>query len=186
MQAPISCVYELDADLRIVSVDAGWINFAMENQAPELVPPSGPLGQLVMACVTDATIAHLYGRLFQRVLETRRAASFPFRCDSPALRRFMELSISPRDPSGLRVETRLVRTEARTPVALLEHPTGGESEDFLVMCAWCKLVDVEGRWCEVEDALGATRVFERDLLPRITHGMCPSCSGRMHHLLDAK
>lgn len=184
MPPSTSCVYELDADLRITSVDAGWAEFAVANHAPELVPPSGPLGQSVLSCITDATSTLLYKRLFQRVLQTGRAVAFPIRCDSPALRRFLELRIESRAPSGLRIETKLVRTEARSPVTLLEQgPRRGGG--FLRMCGWCKLVDVEGRWCEVEDAIVAMRLFERDLVPDVTHGICPSCSERMHQLLDA-
>jgi hypothetical protein len=182
MPRSISCVYELDADLHIISVDAGWAEFAVANQAPELVPPPGPLGQSALSCITDSTSALLYDRLFQRVLQTGRAMVFPFRCDSPTLRRFLELRIEPRSPSGLRIETTLARTEARSPVTLLEQrpPRGG---DHLRMCGWCKSVDVEGRWCEVEDALLAMRLFEQDRVPAVTHGICPSCSEQMHQLL---
>ncbi|MDA1184883.1 MAG: hypothetical protein O2930_09595 [Acidobacteria bacterium] len=117
--------------------------------------------------------------------QTGRAIVFPFRCDSPTLRRFLDFKIEPRYPSGLRVETTLARTEARASVALLEQrPRHGG--DLLRMCGWCKSVDVEGRWCEVEDALAAMRLFERDLLPDVTHGICPPCSDRMHQLLDAQ
>lgn len=185
MRPSASCVYELDADLRIISVDAGWTEFASANQAPELVPPPGPLGQSALSCVADPTSALLYGSLFQRVLQTGRAIAFPLRCDSPTLRRFLELRIAPRAPSGLRIETTLLRTEPRSPVTLLEqrHRAGG---DPLRMCGWCKSVDVEGRWCEVEDALVALRLFEHDLVPAVTHGICPSCSERMLQLLDAQ
>lgn len=149
------------------------------------MPPPGQLGQSALSCVTDSTSALLYDRLFQRVSQTGRAIVFPFRCDSPTLRRFLDFKIEPRYPSGLRVETTLARTEARASVALLEQrPRHGG--DLLRMCGWCKSVDVEGRWCEVEDALAAMRLFERDLLPDVTHGICPPCSDRMHQLLDAQ
>ena len=180
-----SCVYELDGDLRISSVDTGWVEFAVANHAPELVPPPGPLGQSALSCIADSTSAFLYGRLFQRVSQTGRAITFPFRCDSPTLRRFLECRIEPRHPSGLRVVTTLMRTETREPVALLERrPQHGAGH--LRMCGWCKAVDIEGRWCEVEEALVVTRLFEQDLLPDITHGICVSCSERMHQLLDAR
>jgi hypothetical protein len=176
-------VYELDEDLRIISVDAGWREFALANQAPELVP--GPLGESVLSCVTDSTSAILYDRLFQRVSQTGRAIVFPFRCDSPTLRRFLELRIEPRDPSGVRIETTLIRTEARARVALLE-PRPRRDGDLLRMCGWCKTVDVKGRWYELEDAIVEMRLFEQDLSPAVTHGICPPCSERMHQLLDAQ
>lgn len=185
MPPSTGCVYELDEALRIISVDAGWAEFAVANQAPELVPPPGPLGQSALSCVADSASKLIYDRLFQRVSQTGRAIVFPFRCDSPMLRRFLEFRIEPRHPSGLRIETTLLRMEARAPVALLEQrPRHGG--DLLRMCGWCKTVDVKGRWREVEDALVATRFFEQDLVPEVTHGICPSCTERMRQLLDAR
>jgi hypothetical protein len=76
-----------------------------------------------------------------------------------------------------------MRTEVRPAVALLDRdtPRGG---DLLRMSGWCKSVDVAGRWCEVEDAVAEMRLFERDLLPHVTHGMCPRCFERVCRELD--
>jgi hypothetical protein len=50
-----ACMYELDGDLRIRSVDLAWCEFAAANGAPDLVPPPGPVGQSVFAYIQDAT-----------------------------------------------------------------------------------------------------------------------------------
>lgn len=178
MDEPAACAYELDADLRIVGVDDRWSEFAAANQAPRLVVPPWPLGESALSCVSDATSVLLYQRLFERVLHTARPISFPIRCDAPGRRRYLTLTISPRTPAGLRIETVLTRTEERPAVALLdpERPVG---VDALRMCGWCKSVDVAGRWREVEDALVEMRLFERELLPRVTHGICEPCYGRV-------
>jgi hypothetical protein len=183
MEEPTTCVYELDADLRIISVDARWSEFANSNDAPELALPPGPLGQSALSCVADSTSALLYERLFHRVLETNMTIALPFRCDSPTRRRYMNMIIEPRSPAGLRIETTLTRIEERPVMALLDRdrPRGS---DLLRMCGWCKSVDVAGRWCEVEDAVAEMRLFERDRLPRVTHGMCPRCYERVRHELD--
>ena len=183
MPEPATCAYELDVDLRIIGVDSRWSEFAVANDAPELVPPPKPLGQSALSCVADSTSAVLFERLFQRVLQTNRAVALPIRCDAPARRRFLNLIIEPRHPAGLRIETTLTRAEERPAVALLDrrHPRGG---DLLRMCGWCKLVDVEGHWCEVEDAVRAMRLFEQDLLPAVTHGICPRCYERVNRELD--
>ncbi|MBC7231693.1 MAG: hypothetical protein H5T68_00415 [Chloroflexi bacterium] len=183
VREPTTCAYELDADLRIIWVDEGWSEFAIANDAPELVPPPGPLGQSVLSYVADPTSTQLYELLFQRVLQTRRSITIPFRCDSPARRRYLNMTIKPRIPNGLRIETMLTRTEERTAVALLDRyaPRGN---DLLRMCGWCKSVDVAGRWCEVEEAVVEMRLFERDLLPHVTHGICPRCYERVCRELD--
>jgi hypothetical protein len=51
------------------------------------------------------------------------------------------------------------------------------------MCSWCKAVDVEGRWCEVEQAVIALRLFDGDDVPAISHGICPQCHSQMEAVL---
>ena len=87
-------------------VDLTWCEFAADNGAPDLVPPPGPVGQSVFAYIQDATTAELYRRLFESVRRTGRSAVLPFRCDSPALRRFLEMEIRPSGLSGLQVRKR--------------------------------------------------------------------------------
>lgn len=183
MEEPTTCAYELDADLRIICVDARWSEFANANHAPELAVPPGPLGQSALSCVADSTSALLYERLFHRVLQTRIVITLPFRCDAPALRRYLNLVIEPRTPAGLRIETTLTRTEERPAMPLLDRDTPRGS-DLLRMCGWCKLVDVAGRWCEVEEAVAEMRLFERDRLPLVTHGICPTCHERVRREFD--
>lgn len=182
MTEPTICAYEVGVDLHIISVGAGWTEFAEGNHAPELVPP-GPLGQSALSCVADPTSAQLYERLFQRVIETQTTISFPIRCDAPTRRRFLNLVIEPRAAAGLRIETTLTRVEERPAVAILDV-NRPRSHELLRMCGWCKSVDVAGRWCEIEDAVSEMRLFERELLPRVTHGICPPCYDRVSRELD--
>jgi hypothetical protein len=177
-----ACRYELDAELRIRAVDEAWSEFAAANEAPELITPR-PLGRPVFDYIQDATTVHLYRALFERVRRTGRPIEFPFRCDSPGLRRFLELEIRPGASSGLELHTRVLRLEPRAPSALLEraHRRGSE---LLRMCSWCKGVETPNQWCEVEEAIVALRLFERELLPTLTHGICPPCYVRVVALLE--
>jgi hypothetical protein len=177
-----ACAYELDAEFRIRAVDRSWSAFALANAAPELASP-GPLGRSIFEYLRDKTTAHLYRQLFVRVRRTGRPAVFPFRCDSPDLRRFLEMEITALDSAALALETRVVRLEPRAAVHLLDR-TLPRDEEWLVMCSWCKTVEVEGGWCEVEDALGVLRLFERETLPNVTHGICSSCRQRLEEELE--
>jgi hypothetical protein len=47
------------------------------------------------------------------------------------------------------------------------------------VCGWCKKVDVGGSWAEVEEAVTRLRLFDRPLLPQLTHGICEGCYDRM-------
>ncbi|MDQ2669268.1 MAG: hypothetical protein M3Y31_01410 [Gemmatimonadota bacterium] len=177
-----ACSYELDSDLRISSVDTGWSEFASTNAAPQLAAPA-PVGQPLFSYIRDLTTVHLYRRLFDRVARTEQPVTFTFRCDAPALRRLLEMEIRPGAIAGLRLQTRVVRLEPRVRVALLD-PLIARTGAALRMCSWCKAVDADGRWCEVEEAVAHLRLFERERLPDITHGICPPCEARIEALLD--
>jgi len=170
---PETCAYEVDAAYRIVAVDARWSEFAVANDAPELASPSGYLGLSVLDCIADSTTAMLYERLFRQVRETRSPVAFPFRCDSPTRRRLLNMNIE-RFDGGLRLETTVISIEVRPPMALLGRLRDSNGV-LLRVCGWCSCVDVDGRWCEVEDAVRIRRLFDHDLLPPVTHVMCPPC-----------
>ena len=177
-----ACRYELDAELRIQAVDDAWSEFAAANESPELVTP-GPLGRHLFDYIQDATTVHLYRALFQRVRTTGKPIELPFRCDSAGLRRFLEMEICPGGSSGLVLQTRVLRLEPRAPSALLDRACP-RSGDMVRMCSWCKAVETRSGWCEVEQAVVALRLFEHELLPTVTHGICPPCYGRVVGVLE--
>jgi hypothetical protein len=75
-----------------------------------------------------------------------------------------------------------VREESRPPVALL-GPARATGSTLISMCAWCKRVHTGAdTWSEVEAAVDALGLFEARDLPRITHGICPSCQAAMLRL----
>lgn len=168
--------YELDREDRIRSVDPPWAEFARENGAGHLA--DAVVGTSIWDWIAGAEVRHLYRQLFSRIRETGGSTRFPFRCDSPALRRFMELEISALAEEGLRCTTRLVRTEQRPPVPLLD-PNAPRSGELLAMCAWCKRVRASRElWLEVEQATSELRLLET-APPAITHTICPDCAARI-------
>lgn len=90
-----TCSYELDPDLSLTVVDEGWTQFALENGAPELVPPA-PLGRSVLDAISDPTTKLLYREMFTHAATVNRPVSFGIRCDSPEMRRQLLLTITAR------------------------------------------------------------------------------------------
>jgi hypothetical protein len=56
----------------------------------------------------------------------------------------------------------------------------GELEAFLVMCAWCRRVKINGRWVPIEEYLKI-----KDEL-RTTHGICHECANEMRQAMQRK
>jgi len=167
-------IYRIDGNDALIEMNEQWDAFAIRNKSPHLVQ------QNVMRCnlwtfIQDPETRHLHKTLVYRVRAKKKILNLPFRCDSPALRRFMEMDLLPLARGVVEFHCRTIKTEPRDAVALLV-PGRPAGQDLIRMCSWCKKVDVgAGHWVEIEQAVASLRLFERDSLPHITHTMCDAC-----------
>jgi len=169
----VSCSYDVDAAHRIVSLGQGWSDFARDNQGEHL-SSDRLLGRCLWDFVSDRTTQELYRQIIHRALQGR-TTSVPFRCDSPAERREMEIEASLVEGYRCRFTTRIRRREVRPEVPLLSVSVL-RSRELLRACGWCKRIAVSfGSWVEVEAAVEQLRLFDFPELPRLTHGICPVC-----------
>lgn len=168
--------YRLNDRDEIVFVNEAWDAFASTN-AGEHLTATHVLGRPLWEFITDSTTQLLYRDILTRV-RGGRPVRFALRCDSPDCRRLMEMHVA-CGPGGLtEFRVRTGAEEERSPQPLLD-PHRAHSEEFLRVCGWCKKVDVGGRWAELEEAVPLLGLFERPLLPLVTHGICEDCYARM-------
>lgn len=166
--------YTLDAFDRISAVSPEWVAFACENEAPGLTSDH-VVGRPLREFISDEETRLLYQVLMNKVRKTGEPLSVKFRCDSPTLRRFMELRIEPTGNEGLQLTGLLVSTEPRKAAILLDCSMPRDNA-ILMTCSWCKRVHVGEDWIEVEEAIERLGLFDRPRLPRLSHGICPECS----------
>ena len=173
MRKAADIVYRLNSQDEFIYLNDEWSNFAVANNASSLLP-NHVLGRPLWDFITDQTTSQLYREMLDQV-HAGRPMKFKFRCDAPEYRRYMELAISALDGGDVQFESRTVREEERPRQELLDSLVP-RAADLLRICGWCKRVDVGGgRWGEVEEAVAAFRLFERQALPMMTHGMCEGC-----------
>jgi len=165
--------YHIDSQNRIIQVSPNWDAFALANDAPEVCAHK-ILNRPLMDFLSGFETKHLYDIMLSKVRSTQNSLTVPFRCDAPALRRFMELTMRPREGGGIEFQTVILREDDRVPTILLDRASrrGGEP---VSMCAWCKKVQVESEWLEVEDAVARLDLFQGPVVPELTHGICGSC-----------
>lgn len=49
-------------------------------------------------------------------------------------------------------------------------------DEVIIICSWCNKIRVdEGDWQEVEELLKSLGLFDLELLPQPSHGMCDDC-----------
>lgn len=67
----------------------------------------------------------------------------------------------------------LMGAAARDRIAVLE-PDRPRSAALLTLCSWCNRGRIGDRWAEIEEVVAELRLFDAEV-PRLTHGVCPSC-----------
>lgn len=172
----------------IIRVDESWVDFARRNWSPDF-QPEWVLGRRLWGFICDDATIYLQKMLAEKVRQQDQSLSYPFRCDSPALRRFLEMTVSPLPEGGLLWHSRLLGEETRPPfLAPPLTPARGQASGFLLaMCSWCKrvrepepLAGEQGRppvghWQELEEVMPLLAQRGRAEYPAVTHTICPVC-----------
>jgi hypothetical protein len=173
--------YWIDTRDRLVRVNDAWEAFARENDAPELTRDR-VLDQSLWGFIAGEATRHLYVQLLARV-RSGVTARFTLRCDSPTVRRSLQMVVSPADYGLVRFEGAVVAAELRPEQSVLrrDQPRG---PGLLTACGWCKRVSLPDGWAEVEDAVARLAVFDAHRPPEITHGICPPCAREMRATLE--
>ena len=174
-------IHRIDRDGRICFVNADWLAFAAENGWP--VTRAEVLGRALMASISDPRTRHVYALLIDRVRRAGSLVPFRYRCDAPDCRRLLEMRMH-YHPELDQVEFRgrAISIERREPVAVLDVSRTPRSSATISVCSWCKAVQTAQAWIELEQAVMRLGLFVAETLPRISHGICPDCSGRLSRL----
>ena len=164
--------YCLDERDRIVEIGGDWDHFARENGAEDLVAPSVigmPLRRFIAGDVTRMFV----DAMLARVRLTGRPALIPYRCDSPGIKRMMEMSLTSIG-KGLVSEHRIL-SEQRMFSALAFAAAEGRADGWVRRCSMCN---------SLTDRHGNT--FEPDAFPhatgetlRVIYHVCPECQQRV-------
>ena len=125
--------------------------------------------------IDDFETRHLYENILDNVRTYNRQVTLPFRCDSPTQRRYLNLTLKPLKNNHVEFISKIEKIEKRNYVALMDD-NRETSEEFLTVCSMCKKIKLEDfLWEEVETAVSHLKLFEKDKLPKLTHGLCPYC-----------
>ena len=167
------CVYRIDAADYIRYVSPAWDQFAVENQGQHLV--HRVIGSSLWRHIGGLEVRAVYRLLLQRLRTSeQRPIRFPFRADSPTLRRYMEMVVTPLPNGGIEFRCQSVREEPRRNIALLD-PAIARSEKRIILCALCKALHAHREWMELDEAVRISSVFDGGLWPHMDHDLCPSC-----------
>lgn len=172
--------YMLDKQDRIHSFNQSWKDFAFENDT-EIMADGWLIGQLVWDFIADVETRYLYHLLFDKARELSTPIRISYRCDSSRYRRFMQMRIECVQDYHLKLDSRIIQLQEREPITLLDM-SQARGKEMITMCGWCKLVNMSlNEWVEVEEAIEDMGIFKLPKLPRISHGICPTCHEAVLH-----
>ena len=175
--------YRVDANDLIVWVDPLWLAFAQENGASELTEDS-VLSRSLWEFVAGDVTRRLFAELHARVRQFHRPVVLPFRCDSPSLKRHMQLTITEEQNAQLLYKCVLLHVEPQSDVGVL-YSAQRRSNCFLTMCSCCKRALLESvGWLGLEDVSARLRVFDQPEVPGLRYTVCPECSDTMRNCSD--
>ena len=175
--------YIIDKDDILVWVGSAWEPFASENDGAELISRN-VIGRNLWDFVTDETTIFLYKEMLSKV-RSGHAVHFSFRCDSPTVRRFLEMHITKASRDSVQFQTVINLVEERTFQKLYQRPNNPRAE-IVVTCSWCKKIEIDKEvWVEVEAAADILGLFDLDRTPQLEHRVCPTCYQKAQKSLGA-
>lgn len=174
--------YMLNENDEIIAIHGEWSEFANENNAAELSNESKLIGKSIWKFIRSPEIQSVYRHIFEKVRLSEKSIAMPFRCDSPNLRRFMELVVSPEGGDYLLVKTRLNYEERRDYQSVLDS-TLDSGENTIWACSVCRRFSESGaEWLEIEDLANSTNIFTEDTQPKLKETVCNDCTNLVQDL----
>ncbi|MCB0210732.1 MAG: hypothetical protein KDJ52_15440 [Anaerolineae bacterium] len=166
-----SVIYWLNQVDEIVDVNDEWNAFALDNDGDTVVREKvigKPLFSFIMGESTRLFVDNLLQRARLRYQETHKF----YRCDSPDIKRFMEMRIIPEDKNILRLEHTIIRREVMSPPVYYRYsPTINYPYR---RCSICNKVLHRAVWCEGGELVGTGPQAPIDAIDVIYH-VCPTC-----------
>ena len=173
--------YTLDLDDRIIAVTGNWDGFALANGGPAI------LSATIIGRRLDEFVSGDVTRMFVRTMlmsarMLKRSIHRPYRCDSPQLRRFMEMTVMPHGGGMLEVRHRQIRCEPLSCTVTIASVAAAPTSGFIKRCSICNHIRIRQVWSEVDEAILDGRLAKDAAAAlRVIYGVCPDClraSGR--------
>jgi len=165
--------YWLDRDDRIVQLNPLWDQFALANGGEKQLLSSEIQGRKVFDFITGDQTRMYLEALLQHVRFLHRTLIRPYRCDSPTLKRFMSMSLTPAAQGLVKLDHTLLKSEPfQQPVIYRYEPDLQAST--LPRCSVCTRLLIKGNWLAPEDAETLGFITHGTPLP-VHYRICPTC-----------
>ena len=143
--------YRIDHHDRILQVSDSWRRFAVENNAPVKVLEA--VGDSLWDHIYDSGTQDLYSLLLDSVRLSQQPLSFPYRCDSPSVKRFMAMTMVCEPLEEVLFHSEVVALEPLSHEISVTNWSALRIREVHI-CSSCRKVKVGAQWHEITDAFG--------------------------------
>ncbi len=169
--------YTLDGDDTIVEVTGSWDSFALANSGSSVVS-SNVLGKKLDRVVSGDAALMFVRTMILSARTLNRPVYRTYRCDSPELRRFMEMTVLPLGQRSVRVVHRQLYCEPVVHQVPMEGMLSAGSGNYVKRCSMCNRIRTQGIWSEADAAVEEGRVVPSANPLKVIYGVCPDCLAR--------
>jgi len=106
---------------------------------------------------------------------SKKKTVVPYRCDTPTMLRFMELGVIAEQDDNLFILS-FLNTEENTAYLGLLDQIQRDLKYFLTICSWCKKVEIEKLWVEIQAAIQELDLFTNRTFPQLCHSIVQGCA----------
>jgi len=177
-------IYHINAADTLISANDAWDDFAIANDAAQ-VKREHVLGKVLWQLLSDPTTSLVYHQVCT-VARGGVPLRFVFRCDSPGVRRLLEMDVLPHPAGQIEFRTRAISETPCDPTPLLAAAAAAprEARELLRVCSWCNNFFAGGHWVGVSEAILKLGLMTHSPMPMITHGVCESCKESLKQAVD--
>lgn len=167
--------YKINEKDIIYEVSNNWEDFLTENKGFSNSNSKNVVGKSLWDFIAGDETKYLYQLIFSKARESKQEIKLFFRCDSPDMRRFLQIKIKSKTDGYIDLKSQILKAEKRKSVTFLNNDIV-RSEKVVIMCSMCKKLKVSDKdWEEVESGINTLQLFEITKMPIISHGVCPDC-----------
>ncbi len=165
--------YLLDRDDIIIEVSQAWNSFAISNNADKNTLADSVIGHNIFSFILGDSTRMYMQVLLQQARILGHSPSRKYRCDSPELKRYMQMLLIPEPDGVVRVEHTLERVESfEQPISF--SPAVVTNPSTVFRCSICARLKIGSVWIFPEDALDQEHIPCDTVIP-VRYLVCPLC-----------
>ncbi|MET0754206.1 MAG: hypothetical protein ABWZ66_12570 [Pyrinomonadaceae bacterium] len=173
MDATSQILYLINNEDEVIFANNEWLEFVSDKDGDDITPENQPR-QSLWDLINDNTTEDFYRMLLKQV-RAGYSVKFKVRCGAPRRQTLMRMTVSLQQNGDVQFGARAVWTDELRPQNFLNGSIS-HMDEVIIICSWCNKIKVdEGDWQEIEEFQKNLGLFDLEILPQPSHGMCDDC-----------